>query len=93
MGGRTKQLVRRTCFDDAPEVHHGDAVGDLTHHPQIMTDEEIAEPQPVLQIHEQIDHLRLDGDVQRRDGLITHKQTWLHDEGARKDHALALTAR
>ena len=48
-----------------------------------MRDEQIGEPQPLLQVHEQIDHLRLDRDVERGDRLVGDQQTGLERQRTR----------
>jgi hypothetical protein len=56
----------RRGLDDGAGIHHGHALRHRAHHRQIMRDEQIAQPEPILQIEQQIDDLRLDRDVQRR---------------------------
>ena len=79
-------------FDDAAEIHHGDAVADVLDHRQIVRDEKISEPQFALQIHHQIEHLRLDRDVERGHRLVADDQLRLQRERARDTDALALAA-
>ena len=74
------------------EVHHGDAIGDVLHHREIVRDEQIGEPALLLQILQQVDHLRLHRDVERRHRLVAHDELGLHRERARDADALALTA-
>src|SRR5262245_63148047 len=76
-----------------PEVHHGDAIGDVLHHREVVRDEEVRETALALEILEQIDHLRLYGPVERRNGLVAHDEAWLHGQRARDAHALALASR
>jgi hypothetical protein len=35
-------------FDDLSEIHNRDAVADMRHRRQIVTDEKIADPEPLL---------------------------------------------
>ena len=53
-------------LDDPSEVHHRDAMADVLHHRQIMCDEQVGQPELVLQVHQEIDHLRLNGDIESR---------------------------
>ena len=64
------ELVRGTLFDDLAEVHHGDAVAHVAHHTEIVGNEDVGQTAPLLNISQQIEDLRLDRDVERRDGLI-----------------------
>ena len=59
---------------------------------EIMGDEDIGELEPLLQIGEEIDDLRLDRDVERRDRLVGDDQLGLERDGARDADALALAA-
>ena len=38
-----EQLIGRRGLDDAAEIHHGDAVGDVLHHREIVRDEDVGE--------------------------------------------------
>ena len=48
--------ARRRCssvgrgLDDAAEIHHRDAVGDVLHHREIVRDEDVGEAEPLLQV-------------------------------------------
>ena len=79
-------------LDDAAEIHDGDAVGDVAHHGEIVGDEDVGEPQPLLQLHEQVHHLRLDRHVERRDRLVADDEARVERERAGDADALALAA-
>ena len=64
------QFCRRCQFNDAAKIHHGDAGGDMLDDRQIMANEQEGEAELVLEVHQEIQDLRLDRDVQRRDGLV-----------------------
>ena len=57
-------------FDDPAEVHHRDPVGDVPDHRQVVADEDVGDPQLLLQVVEQVEHLRLHRQVQRGDRLV-----------------------
>ena len=59
---------------DPAEVHDRDPVGDVPDHGQVVRHEQVGQPQPVLQLLEQVDHAGLDGHVERRDRLVEHQQ-------------------
>ena len=59
---------------------------------QIVRDEQIAQPQLILQVFEHVDHLRLNGNVQRADRLVADDELRVGRERAGDADALALAA-
>src|SRR5580704_5746492 len=51
-------------LDDLAEIHHGNAMTEIAYDRQIVCDEQIGEAEFVLQIAQQIEHARLDADVE-----------------------------
>ena len=92
MQRRRIEIVRRRDLDDAAEIHHGDALADVLDHREVVRDEQVGEAELLLQVLEQVDHLRLDRHVERRDRLVAHDQLRLDRERARDADALALPA-
>ena len=74
-------------------LHDGDAVADAFDDAHVVADEEIGQTQLLLQFHQQVDHLRLDGNVEGRDGFIGNDQLGREAEGAGNAEPLALAAR
>ena len=74
------------------QVHDHDLVGDVAHHAQVVGDEEIGEVELLLQVHEQVEHLGLDRDVERRDRLVGDQDARAQHERAGDGDALALAA-
>src|SRR5207248_7280674 len=60
---------------------------------EIMRNEDEREAEALLEIAKQVDHLRLDRDVERRDGLVAYDEAWLDRERARDADALPLATR
>ena len=87
-----KIVAAGPSLDDRAQIHDGDAGRDLAHHAQIMSDEHIGQIEPLLQIGEQIDDLRLDRDIERRHRLVGDDQPWFERDGAGDADALALAA-
>ena len=87
-----EELVGRRDLDDLAEVHDGDPVAHVADDREVVRDEEVGEPQLVLQVGEQVEDLRLDRDVERRDRLVADDQLGMQRERARDADALALTA-
>jgi hypothetical protein len=81
-----------THLDDPAEVHDGDPVGDVAHHRQVMGDEQVGEPELVLEALEQVDDLGLDGDIQRRDRLVADDDLRSEGQATGDADALALAA-
>ena len=89
--GRQHRLGRALLADDAG-IHHGDAVRDMRDRRQIMRDEQIGEMQPVAQIGEEVEHGRLDRDVEGRDRFVADHEFWIAGERPRDTDPLALAA-
>ena len=90
--GAEKSMSTDRELDDPSQVHHGHPVRDVLHHREIVRDEQIRESAPLLEVAQQVDHLRLHGHVERRDGLVAHDEARVHRERARDADALALAA-
>src|SRR6185369_1431239 len=77
---------------DLAEVHHRDPVGNVSHHGQVVSDEDIRQVELALQVFQQVDDLRLDGYVQSRHRLVAHDQLRPKGDSTRDADALPLTA-
>ncbi|MCY1522640.1 hypothetical protein D9M68_575020 [compost metagenome] len=86
------EFVRRAHFRRAAEVHHQHVVGHVAHHRQVVGDEHVGGAVFLLQVHEQIEHLRLDRHVQRRGRFVRHQHLGPQHHGAGQGDALALAA-
>ena len=80
-------------LDDLPLRHHRHPVGHLRRHPQIVRDEEHRELEPLAHVRQQVEHLRLDRDVERGHRLVRDQHVGLQGERAGDADALALAAR
>jgi len=87
------QLLSIGQLHDVALVDDGDAVRDVPHHGQVVSDEEVGDVPLFLDMAQQVEHLSADGHIQCADGLIGHDELRLHDEGAGNADALALAAR
>ena len=67
-------------------------MADLAHDLEVVADEEIGDAQPLLQVEQQVDDLRLDRHVEGGDRLVADQQVGLGHQGAREHDALALAA-
>ena len=64
----------------------------MAHHAQVVRDEHVGHAHGLLQIGQQVQHLRPDGHVQRRHRLVQHQHPRLQHQGAGDGNALALAA-
>ena len=74
------------------EIHHRDPVRDVADQAQIMRDEQHGEAEPLLQLQQQVDDLRLHRDVEGGDQLVGDQAFRLHRQRPRDADALALAA-
>src|SRR5947208_1699036 len=77
---------------EAAEVEDGDAIREVADDAQVVADEEIACPVRPLEVDEQIQDRRLDGDIERRCRLVADDETWLAGEGTSNRDSLLLPA-
>jgi len=68
-------------------------VGDITHHGEIMRDEQHRHPVPFLQVGDQVEYLLLDGHIERRRRFVGDQELRLARDRHRDHHALLLAAR
>ncbi len=90
--GRREQLLGGRHLHDPADVHHRDAVADVLDHRQVVRDEEVGEPQLVLQLEQQVEDLRLHRDVERRHRLVGDDQPRIERQRAGDADALPLAA-
>ena len=74
------------------EIHDADSVADVFDNCKVMGDKEIGQAQLLLQILKHIHNLRLNGNVQCGDRLVTDDKLRVHSQGARDADSLALAA-
>ena len=87
------ELLASRQLDDLAEVHDRHAVAHVPHDRQVVGDEDQRQPEVALQVAQQVEDLRLDRHVERRDRLVGDDQLRLQRERARDADALALAAR
>ena len=86
-----EDLLRHAAFDDAAVLHDDRSVGEITNDRKIVRDEQVGQTEPVAQIFEKVDDLRLDRDIQRRNGFVTYDDLGLERQRAGNGDALPLT--
>jgi hypothetical protein len=85
--------VGGAALDDLALVQDVDAVGHLTHHGEVVRDEQVADPELHLQGAEQVQDLGLHRHVERRHRLVADKQLRLNGQGTGDRNTLAFAAR
>ncbi len=90
--GVREDLLAGAEFHRVAQVHHQHPIRDVLHHGEVVGDEDEGEPHLLLQGFQQVHHLSLDGDIQRRDRLVTDDHLGLEDERPGDADALALAA-
>ena len=84
----TKEVPHNGPFHHSPGVHYHHRITTLGDHAQIVGDEHDGHAALGLQSLQQLQNLRLDGDIQRRGGLIRDEQL----RAARECHERSLGA-
>ena len=92
MLGRREHALDRALLDDLALLHHADAVGELAHDAEVVGDEQKRHAEPLLDVLQQRDDLRLHGDVERGGRLVGDQQIGLVGERHGDHDALALAA-
>ena len=95
-GVRVQRPVERrlggALLDDPAEVHHHHPVGHVPHDGQVVGDEQVGDAELLLQLVEQVQHLRLHREVERRDRLVADDHVGVQRERPGDAEPLALAA-
>ena len=91
-GGFDLKLSANGDLDDLPEVHDRDPVRHVPHDAEVVRDEDVGQPELVLEVGEEVEHLRLDRDVKGRDGLVGDDDRRVDGERPGDADPLALTS-
>ena len=92
MVGRVENFAGQALLHDLAEIHDHDAIGQVAHHRQVMTDEQQRRALPPLNIEEQFGDRGLHRYIECGHGLIRHHQRRISGEGAGHADALFLSA-
>ncbi|MBW8896489.1 MAG: ABC transporter ATP-binding protein [Acidobacteria bacterium] len=92
MRGSREDRFRFSHLHNLSQVHHRYPAANVTHQPEIVRDEQIRELQPLLQIHQQIDDLRLHRYIEGGDGLVGDDERRVERQSAGQADALSLAA-
>ena len=87
-----EDVLGRALLDEAPQVHDAHAVGDVTHHVQVVADREDADAELLLQPAEEIQDFPLHRHVEARGRLVGDDELRPQRERPRDADAPGLTA-
>ena len=87
-----EQILGLGIFHTLAQIHDHDLVADVLDHAQIVGDKDIGQLFLILQIHQQIQDLCLNGNVQCRDRLVADDELRVHGQCAADADALAAAA-
>ena len=90
--GCSVKICSTGTFDDLAQVHHRDPIRDVPDHAEVVRDEQVGQPELVLKVLEQVDDLRLYGDVECGDRLVGDDELGPQRKCPRDADALALAA-
>lgn len=82
----------RADFRNAAQVHHRDAVGDVSDDREIVGDEQIGKAMSTLQVLHQVDDLGLHGHIERRDRFVGDDKSRVDGNSASDPDTLTLSA-
>ena len=74
------------------EIHHRNRRADDFDDTQVVADEQVSQPQVALEVGQQIEDLRLDRHVERRDRLVRDQHRRIERQCARDAETLSLAA-
>ena len=85
-------LLRGPDLDELAAVHDRDPVAHRAHDGEVVRDEQVGQPELVLEVLEKVEDLRLDRDVERRHGLVADDELRVQRERPRDPDPLPLAA-
>ena len=87
-----REIARRQLLDDPAALHHGDPIGDLRYHREIVTDENHRLPPIVRKSLQEAQNLRLRAGIERGGRLVGDEQRWPEHRGCRDRDPLPLAS-
>ena len=76
-----EDLVSRPFLDDFAKIENGDAVADMLDNAETVGNQHVGQVVLRLQAHEEIENLRLNGDVESGCRFIKHQQPRVEGQG------------
>src|SRR5215813_13576802 len=92
MQGRREYQVRRSFFDNPPQVHDRDPVRNVVDDAEVVPHENPGDAQFTPQPPDEVEYLRLNRHIHRGHGFVGHYEAWLRGKGTGDADALSLGA-
>jgi hypothetical protein len=92
MTGLALQDIARSELGQAAEIHYCRAVTDVANDGQVVTDKQHGHAETRLELHQKVQHLRPNGNIERRYRLVADGHRGAQSERAGDDDPLALAA-
>ena len=92
MGGVGGDEFRGAFFDEFTVFENRDLIADVFNDGEIVGNEKIGEVKLFLEVHQKVDDLGLDRDIEGTDRFVADDKLWFDGEGAGNTDALALTS-
>src|SRR5262245_11054350 len=89
---RNQNLFGRPLLDDASRLHDDDTIAQQPQHVEVVGDEQVAHPQRVLELLQQIEHDRLHRHVERRRRFVEDDEIGAERDRPRDAYARLLSA-
>ena len=86
-----EQFVTTGQFHHLPQVHDRHTIRNMFDHIQVVRNKQVGQPEFSLQVLQDIEHLGLDGYIQRGDRLIADDKLRTQCQGASNPDPLALS--
>ena len=84
----SQHFCRRSQFQHAAGVKDAHGVANPVDESQVVRDEQHRQPAAESQFVQQIEYRRLDGDIERRRGLVEDHEVWVADQRGRDQRTL-----
>ena len=88
VAGVLEDLLGGAFLDELPRVEDADALAGLADDPEVVADEEHCSGEPLLQLSDQVEHLRFDRRVEAGRRLVEDEELRVRRQGHRDDDAL-----
>ena len=90
MNGTTQDAVSGSHLNELAQVHHADRVSHVAHHREVVAHQQQGKPTKSLLVLYQVQQLRLDRNVKRRDRFVSNDELGLKSQRPSEADALSL---
>jgi len=72
----SKKLLGGSGFNQCSEIHHGNVITDVCDHTEVMADEQERQSHLTLKGLQQIEDIRLNGDIKGGNTFVRNNKVW-----------------